>query len=85
MNSNFGRRKNQKNSVAYVVSALTATVCVVVCLLLFFRMGQKNIVSPNAEQTGKVVQNTESFDEGEKEMRGVWIASTININFPSLL
>jgi len=84
MNSNFGSKKNRNNRVAYVLSAITALICGALLLFMFFKMGQKNALKPDAEQTVNTPENiTEHTGNGEKEMRGVWIASTININFPS--
>ena len=78
MNSGFGSKRNRKNSLAYILSAVTALVCCMLILFVFFEIGRNNAVKPDAAQTG-ALQNV----PGEKEMRGVWIASTLNINFPS--
>ncbi len=85
MNSSFGSKKNRNNRTVYALSAITALVCCALLLFVFFKMGQKNAVKPDAEDTFNTQEEnvTVYTGDGEKEMRGVWIASTININFPS--
>lgn len=79
----FSFFKTIKKKNIYIFSFVMAAICLAGIITLFFKLGYLNTIfsdakKPDIQQT--VVVPTEN---GQKEMRGVWIASTLNINFPS--
>ena len=89
----FGINKQKnRNKMAIIVSSVFAFVCVSAVLVTFFKLGYFSKTAVLAEDDGvNAVINTveeekqkiDFTDVKELEMRGLWIASTINIDYPS--
>lgn len=78
----FGKRKNR--ILLYTLCAIISLVCVTGCILLFFKLGNTGKLDIDAKEPSiEASVNKQDVNKGQKEMRGVWIASTLNINFPS--
>ncbi len=82
MNNTFPNRNKKKNTAAYIVSAIISLVCIAGLSVFFFYMGQKNNTVTEAQNNENSI-NTSVQISGQREMRGAWIATAININFPS--
>ena len=64
MNSGFGSKRNCKSKTAYILSGITALVCCMAILFVFFDIGRKTAVKPDAMEAGNDVQSM----NGEREM-----------------
>ncbi len=80
----FGKRKNI-GTFTYVVSIVFSILFIALCAFLFFKFGSGKTIFANAtdKNTNSQVQSGTVLKDGNEEMRGVWIASVLNINFPS--
>ena len=84
------RRRRRKKRNTLLASFLTVIAFAAIGFFAFFELGKHTAVTPKAEESETpqtdaetpVSGNAESTVQNE-EMRGVWIASTININYPS--
>lgn len=80
------RKRKQKNRSTFLLSALSVAMFAVAAFFVATFVGQNAVLHPNAEGN----EDREAFADSalastieNEEMRGVWIASVININFPS--
>lgn len=76
----FGKRKSL-GTFTYVVSIAFTILFIALCAVLFFKFGSGKTIFANA--TDKNTNTDYVVTDGNEEMRGVWIASVLNINFPS--
>lgn len=84
--------KKKKSKVVYAVSSIVTIFCIAVFAVIFIKLGTLEHVVTEAQNGGKnknskenedVFSITEYTDVSEQEMRGLWIATTLNIDFPS--
>lgn len=80
------RRKNRHKAI--LSSVFLAAVLTAGCFFAFSELGKNIAVKPDAEEVGsagktEVSGKADTEIVQNEEMRGVWIASTININYPS--
>ena len=81
----FGKNKKKKSAkVAVAVSCLLGIFCICAGLLTFFYMGSFDTPDAKADNSQQVfdVQPLKTVAQTD-EMRGLWIASVINIDYPS--
>ncbi len=83
----LNNNNKKKTILPYIISSVLTVVCLGAAAALFLHMGVLDGLFPMAQS-----QQTMAEDEGEKidftevstlEMRGMWIASNVNIAFPS--
>ena len=94
---NARKRKKQSRHSAMIVSLLTVFVFALTVFFVFMAVGKNFTVKPEADNpsdtlsSGEVSEDVPTstlpdnvvYDFENEEMRGVWIASVININYPS--
>lgn len=72
--------------IAVIASVVVTVIVAVLLCFVFFFIGNEKSESVNAQTNIAVVQNGLEIDMTEVstlEMRGMWIATTINIDYPS--
>ena len=83
MSYNSFRNKSlnfRKNKLALVLSSALSLVFITVLAVVFFTMGRHNA----KPVMGSGEDNVEKYiDVSDLEMRGMWIATTLNIDYPS--
>ena len=92
VNRNFGNKNNAFNKRALMIGFIAIFLVVMFILaVLFFRLGSMNVSTAEAKDDN----NNPAVIDGENEdivdmtevstleMRGMWIASTMNIDYPS--
>ena len=94
---NARKRKKQSRHSAMIISLLTVFVFALTGFFVFMAVGKNFTVKPEADNpsdtlsSGEVSEDVPTstlpdnvvYDFENEEMRGVWIASVININYPS--
>ncbi len=83
-NNAFGG-KSKKISV-YIVSGFVTVLCIALGVFAFVKLGNISPVNTNAKNDNESIAANLDVQiplEDNEEVRGVWIATTININFPS--
>lgn len=81
-----GKKNGKFGKHAFILSFLLTVAIVSACIFVFFKLGNKN--SDDAQAVDVLGQNAENenidFTEvSTLEMRGMWIATASNINYPS--
>lgn len=83
---NVGNEKKKKTRLLYIFSSAAVVLCLCLLSVIFFSLGALDFLfavaedKTNSTQAGPVIDYTEV---STLEMRGMWIATTVNIDFPS--
>ena len=85
----INRKKRQKNNLIKVIASVASVaVLSVVAFFVFAIIG--NVFTPSISagdgensDTAETMSDEQIFNFANEEMRGIWIASVININYPS--
>ena len=85
MNINGTLPKKNRNFPAILLSAALTVICLGALAAMLIKIGSGDADAPDGGASGVPEKdvNVSVNVSGQKEMRGVWIASTLNINFPS--
>lgn len=85
MNINGTLPKKNRNFPAILLSAALTVICLGALAAMLIKIGLGDADAPDGGVAGVPEKdvNVSVNVSGQKEMRGVWIASTLNINFPS--
>ncbi len=76
-------KKRKSGRLAAVLSLLTVAVFAAAAMTIFSFIGKKADVETSAKEDAVPTGANIIRSDGNEEMRGVWIASTFNINYPS--
>lgn len=75
--------KTMNKKYIYLICSVVAVLFIVGMVVLFYNLGTHSSIFSDAINVDSQQAITSTDTSGQKEMRGVWIASTLNINFPS--
>lgn len=79
------RNRKKKKYLTALISSLSVALVCIFSFSLFYFLSDSFAYTPEAEslETGTNNNDVINIDFENEEMRGVWIASVININYPS--